>query len=84
MTPEEQDPKMHPQTARGARLAIARREIGQGSYRAVLAGEPSLSDAKRLGRGHDAVAKSAVLKAVRADEVSELSPKLRAYAKERG
>lgn len=128
MTPEERNPKVHHQTVRGARLAIARKEIGQESYRAVLAGTLSLADAKRLGReggptptgasegpregteiperqpspcvcecgqhpksprsrfvqSHDAAAKSAVLKAVRANEVSELPPALRAYGAERG
>jgi len=50
MTPEEKNPKVHHQTARGGRLALARKEISQDSYRAVLAEELSLSDAKRLGR----------------------------------
>jgi hypothetical protein len=50
MTPEERNPKVHHQTARGARLALARKEISQESYRAVLAGELSLADAKSLGR----------------------------------
>jgi hypothetical protein len=50
VTPEERDPKVHHQTARGARLALARKEIGQESYRAVLAGKLSLARAKELGR----------------------------------
>ena len=50
MTPEEKNPQVHHQTARGARLALARKEIGQESYRAVLAGALSLADAKSLGR----------------------------------
>jgi hypothetical protein len=48
MTPEERNPKVHHQTARGARLALARKEISQESYRAVLAGELSLDQAKKL------------------------------------
>jgi len=50
MTPEERDPKVHHQTARGARLALARKEISQESYRAVLASEITLRQAKELGR----------------------------------
>jgi hypothetical protein len=52
MTPEEQNPhpSVHHQTIRGARLALARKEISQESYRAVLRGEISLSVAKELGR----------------------------------
>ena len=50
MTPEEKNPKVHHQTVRGARLAIARKEISQESYRGVLAGELSLEEAKSLGR----------------------------------
>ena len=50
MTPEEKSPKVHHQTVRGARLALARKEISQGSYRAVLAGEITLARARELGR----------------------------------
>ncbi len=52
MNPEEQNPhpSVHHQTIRGARLALARKEISQGSYKAVLRGELSLADAKALGR----------------------------------
>ena len=50
MTPEEKNPQVHHQTVRGARLSLARKEISQASFRAVLAGELSLPDAKRLGR----------------------------------
>ena len=50
MTPEEKNPKVHHQTARGARLALARKEISQESYRAVLAGGLPLVKAKELGR----------------------------------
>jgi hypothetical protein len=50
MTPEEKNPKVHHQTARAARLALARKEISQESYRSVLAGELSLDRAKKLGR----------------------------------
>ena len=50
MTPEEQNPKVHHQTARGARNALAHRQISQESYRAVLMGELSLAAAKAIGR----------------------------------
>jgi hypothetical protein len=50
MTPEERNPKVHHQTARGARLALARKEISQESYRTVLRGEISLAAGKALGR----------------------------------
>jgi hypothetical protein len=42
--------KVHHQTARGARLALARKEISQESYSAVLASEITLQQAKELGR----------------------------------
>ena len=50
MTPEEKNPKAHHQTVRGARLALARRQVSQKSYRAVLAGEITLQQAKAIGR----------------------------------
>jgi hypothetical protein len=50
MIPEEQNPKVHHMTARGARNALAHRLISQDSYRAVLRGEISLAQAKEVGR----------------------------------
>jgi hypothetical protein len=50
MIPEEQDPKVHHMTIRGARNALAHRLISQDSYRSVLRGELSLEEAKFLGR----------------------------------
>jgi len=50
MTPEEKNPQVHHQTVRGARLSLARKEISQESYRAVLAGALSLAGARNLGR----------------------------------
>jgi hypothetical protein len=50
MIPEEQNPKVHHMTAKGARTALAHRLISQDSYRSVLRGEISLTDAKSLGR----------------------------------
>ena len=50
MTPEEKNPQVHHQTVRGARLSLARKEISQESYRAVLAGALSLAEARNLGR----------------------------------
>jgi hypothetical protein len=50
MIPEEQNPKVHHMTAKGARTALAHRLISQDSYRAVLRGELSLAEARELGR----------------------------------
>ena len=51
MIQEEKNPQVHHMTVRGARNALAHRQISQESYRAVLRGELSLADAKSLGRG---------------------------------
>jgi hypothetical protein len=50
MIPEEQNPKVHHMTAKGARTALAHRLISQESYRSVLRGELTLTEAKSLGR----------------------------------
>jgi len=50
MIPEEQNPKVHHMTIKGARNALAHRLISQDSYRSVLRGELTLADAKSLGR----------------------------------
>ena len=50
MIPEEQNPKVHHMTAKGARNALAHRLISQDSYRSVLRDELSLAEAKSLGR----------------------------------
>jgi hypothetical protein len=50
MIPEEQNPKVHHMTMKGARNALAHRLISQDSYRAVLRGELTLTEAKSLGR----------------------------------
>jgi len=50
LIPEEQNPKVHHMTIKGARNALAHRLISQGSYRSVLRGELSLADAKSFGR----------------------------------
>ena len=42
--------KVHHQTERGARIALAKRLISRASYEAVLCGELSLAEAKELGR----------------------------------
>jgi hypothetical protein len=41
--------KVHHQTERGARIALAKKQISQASYEAVLAGTLSLAQAKELG-----------------------------------
>ena len=46
----EQNPKMDGQTKRALDLAIARRQVSQDSYRAVLDGRISLQEAKTIGR----------------------------------
>ena len=50
MTPEERDPKVHHQTERGARIALAKKQISRASYEAILAGTLTLAQAKELGR----------------------------------
>jgi hypothetical protein len=50
LIPEKQNPKVHHMTAKGARTALAHRLISQESYRSVLRGEISLTEAKALGR----------------------------------
>ncbi len=45
------DAKMHHQTERGARIALAKKQISRESYEAILRGELSLADGKALGRG---------------------------------
>lgn len=50
MTDEEQTPQIHHMQAKAARNALARKEISQESYAAVLAGELSLEEAKSYGR----------------------------------
>jgi hypothetical protein len=42
--------KVHHQTKRGARIALAKKQISQESYHAVLASEITLQQAKELGR----------------------------------
>jgi hypothetical protein len=44
------DTKVHHQTERGARIALAKKQISRASYEAVLRGEISLAQAKELGR----------------------------------
>jgi hypothetical protein len=43
--------KVHHQTERGARIALAKKQISQESYDAVLAGTLTLPEARELGRG---------------------------------
>ncbi len=50
MSPEEQKPQIHHMQAKAARNALARKELSQESYAAVLRGELSLDDAKSYGR----------------------------------
>ncbi len=50
MIPEEKNPKAHHATVKGARNSLARKEISQESYAAVLRGELSLEAARELGR----------------------------------
>ena len=45
--------KVHHQTERGARIALAKEQISQESYEAVLAGALTLAEAKELGREGD-------------------------------
>ena len=42
--------KVHHQTERGARIALAKRQISRASYEAVLAGTLTLAEAKELDR----------------------------------
>jgi hypothetical protein len=42
--------KVHHQTERGARIALAKEQISRASYEAVLRGELSLAEARELGR----------------------------------
>jgi hypothetical protein len=42
--------KVHHQTERGARIALAKKQISQESYEAILAGTLTLAKAKELGR----------------------------------
>jgi hypothetical protein len=42
--------KVHHQTERGARIALAKKQISRASYEAVLRGEISLAEARELGR----------------------------------
>ena len=44
------DMQVHHQTRRGADIALAKKQISQESYRAVLAGTLTLAEAKELGR----------------------------------
>ena len=46
----QQDPKIDGRTKRALDMAIARKQVSQESYRAVLAGEITLQRAKELGR----------------------------------
>jgi hypothetical protein len=41
---------VHHQTERGARIALAKKQISQASYEAVLAATLTLAEAKELGR----------------------------------
>lgn len=45
-----EETKIDGRTKRALDIALAKRLVSQGSYRAVLAGELSLADAKELGR----------------------------------
>jgi hypothetical protein len=42
--------KVHHQTERGARIALAKKQISQESYEAIRRGELSLAQARELGR----------------------------------
>jgi hypothetical protein len=42
--------KVHHQTERGARMALAKKQISRASYEAILAGTLTLAEAKSLGR----------------------------------
>jgi hypothetical protein len=42
--------KVHHQTERGARIALAKKHISRASYEAVLAGTLTLGEARELGR----------------------------------
>jgi hypothetical protein len=42
--------KVHHQTERGARIALAKKQITQESYEAILAGTLTLAEARKLGR----------------------------------
>lgn len=42
--------KVHHQTERGARIALAKKQISQESYEAIKRGELSLAEARELGR----------------------------------
>ena len=46
----EQNPRIDGRTKRALDMAIARKQVSQESYRAVLAGEITLQRAKELGR----------------------------------
>jgi hypothetical protein len=46
----EQNPKVDGRTKRALDMAIARKQVSQESYRAVIRGELSLQEAKELGR----------------------------------
>jgi hypothetical protein len=41
--------KVHHQTERGARIALAKKQISQESYEAILQGELSLAETRKLG-----------------------------------
>jgi hypothetical protein len=44
------DAKVHHQTERGARIALAKEQISRASYEAIRRGELSLREARELGR----------------------------------
>ena len=46
----QQDPKVDGRTKRALDMAIARKQVSQESYRAVLAGTLTLQEAKAMGR----------------------------------
>ena len=46
----QQAPKLDGRTRRALDMAIARKQVSQGSYRAVLAGALTLQEAKAMGR----------------------------------
>ena len=46
----EQNPNLDGRTKRALDMAIARKQVSQESYRAVLAGEITLQEAKAIGR----------------------------------
>ena len=50
MTPEDKSPNVHHQTARGARLALAKKHTSRACYDELLRGDLGVPAAKELGR----------------------------------